>query len=56
MGIYLLEERKKDESVVQPLRPFLETLPKNLSDFPLYFTKKELSFLKGSPINEQIQS
>jgi hypothetical protein len=51
LGAYLLQEKKK------PLKdryfhPFLEILPQECTDFPIFFDKETLSYLKGSPFEK----
>ncbi len=30
-------------------KPYLNLLPKNLDNFPIFYTKEELNWLEGSP-------
>lgn len=56
LGTYLLQEWKKD---VIPFDEYLDILPKNVSDFPIFFSEEDKKFLKGSPflnqVNEKIE-
>lgn len=56
LGTYLLQEWKKD---VIPFEEYLDILPKNVSDFPIFFSDEDKKFLKGSPflnqVNEKIE-
>jgi len=41
-----MQERRKDNS---PWDPYIDILPKNFSNFPIFFTEEEKEWLKGSP-------
>jgi len=48
LGAYLLQEKKKDQKDMY-FKPFLDILPQECVDFPIFFTEEELGYLEGSP-------
>ena len=48
-ALYLLEEMKNRDS---PWRPYLDILPFNMSNFPILWSKEELSWLEGSIVKQ----
>ena len=52
-AVYILEERRK-ASKDQEFGPYLDTLPSDFSQYPLYFNDDDLKLLKGSPIIDNL--
>ena len=50
-SVYILTEKAKAKS---KFGPYLDMLPQNLSRFPIFFNKKELKYLEGSPVLDAI--
>lgn len=46
LSAFLLEESSKDNT---PWTPYLKSLPKDLGNFPVFYTEEEKAWLKGSP-------
>lgn len=51
LATYLMEERRKDSSYFDP---YMDILPKNFDNFPIFYTKEERAWLEGSPFQQQI--
>ena len=47
LAIYVMEQRRDPES---PWKDYLETLPKDFTNHPIFWTEEEMSMLKGSEI------
>ena len=45
LAICIMQERRKESS---PFSLYLDILPKNVDDFPIFFGDEELELLKGS--------
>ena len=54
LATFLLQERSKPIKKQQN-SPFLEILPKSLSNFPIFFNEIEAFYLSGSPFLEAIE-
>ena len=50
---FILFERLKEEGD-QKFKAYLDSLPKNVSDYPVFFDDKTLKHLKGSPFLNDI--
>jgi len=46
LSTYIMQEKRKPES---PWQIYIDILPKNFSNFPIFFTEEERVWLKGSP-------
>lgn len=49
---YILQERRKEET---PWEPFLDILPKDFDNFPIFFNEEEKKWLEGSPFLDQVE-
>ena len=47
----MMEERRKPDS---HFKAFLDILPKQFSNFPIFYTREERALLEGSPFQNQI--
>ena len=47
MAVYLLEERAKPVKD-QWAGPYIDMLPKDFSNFPIFFNEEDLKYLKGT--------
>lgn len=54
LGTYLMQERRK-EAKDREFEPFLDILPKECVDFPIFFTEDQLAYLAGSPFLKLIE-
>ena len=45
LSTYIMQERRKPDTIWEP---YIDILPKNYSNFPIFFTDEEKQFLKGS--------
>lgn len=45
LGTFILQERRKE---VSEFAKYLDILPKDVSEFPVFFSEDEKSWLKGS--------
>jgi hypothetical protein len=52
-AVYILEERRK-ASKDQEFGPYLDTLPVDFCQYPLYYNDEELKHLKGSPVIDHL--
>lgn len=46
LSCFIMQERRKP---VSPFQYYIDILPKNFSNFPIFFTDEEKQWLKGSP-------
>ena len=46
LATFVMQERRKDDTI---WAPYLDILPKSFTDFPIFYTDEELSWLNGSP-------
>ena len=51
LAIYLLQEKHNDDS---KWKNYLSILPKNYTNFPIFYTSDELKLLEGSPFLQQV--
>jgi len=49
LSTFLMQERRKKESI---WHPYLDILPKNFSNFPVFFDEEDKKWLQGSPFLE----
>ena len=52
LAAYLMQERHKTTECAKKFKPYMAMFPSNFSNFPYFFEKKEMAYLKGSPILE----
>ncbi|KAL4487539.1 hypothetical protein ABPG72_007059 [Tetrahymena utriculariae] len=52
LSTFLLQERKNNES---KWKPYLDILPSDYNQFPIFFSEDDLSWLKGSPFQNQVR-
>ncbi len=45
LATFIMQEKRKQES---PWHIYIDILPKNLTNFPIFFTEEEKVWLKGS--------
>ena len=51
LATFIMQERRKDHTIWDP---YIDILPKNYTNFPIFFTEEEKKWLKGSPFLDQI--
>lgn len=51
LATFLLEERSKEKSFWDP---FLKVFPKDLTNFPIFYTEEEKKLLKGTSLIKMI--
>ena len=51
LATFIMQERRKDLTIWDP---YIDILPKNYTNFPIFFTEEEKKWLKGSPFLDQI--
>ena len=49
---FVLQEKRKEKT---EWTHFIEILPKNMTNFPIFFTPEEKEYLKGSPFLDQVE-
>lgn len=49
---FIMQEKRKESSEWDT---YIDILPKNLGNFPIFFTEEERKWLEGSPFLEQIK-
>lgn len=52
LSTYIMQERRKN---VSEFDLYMDILPKDLSNFPIFFTPEEKAWLKGSPFLAQVE-
>jgi protein-histidine N-methyltransferase len=52
LSCFIMQERRKPESIWQY---YIDILPKNFTNFPIFFTEEEKKWLQGSPFLDQIE-
>jgi hypothetical protein len=51
LSTYLLTEKIKNNSL---FKHYIDTLPKDYNNFPIFFTDEEILYLEGSPFISKI--
>lgn len=51
LSTFIMQEKRKE---VSEWHTYIDILPKNFSNFPIFFTDEEKKWLKGSPFLDQI--
>ena len=51
LATYIMQERRKPDT---PWDPYIDILPKQYSNFPIFFTEEEKKWLDGSAFKDQI--
>ena len=51
---YILLERRRPDPEERDFGAFLDLLPEDCGQFPIFFNEDELSYLDGSPLKEQL--
>ena len=51
LAAFILQEKQNQNS---QFKEFLELMPKNFSNFPVFFSDEDLEYLKGSPFRYKI--
>jgi len=52
LSCFIMQEKRKPDT---PWQWYIDILPKNLSNFPIFFTDEDKHWLKGSPFLDQIE-
>ena len=52
LSTFIMQEKRKENS---EWHIYIDILPKNLSNFPIFFTKEDKEWLEGSPFLDQIE-
>lgn len=52
LSAFIMQERRKE---VSQFHAYIDILPKNLTNFPIFFTAEEKGWLHGSPFLDQIE-
>jgi hypothetical protein len=47
MASYILEEKEKPDC---KFRKYIDLLPDNFDEFPIFYSDQEVSYLEGSPL------